>query len=116
MRAVVEERERDKPITRVLGERGGDRRSDKATADQGSRRTLKRGDNEEYAEGRLRRDAGKGDALAAAAVARVERGEVGWREAAHEAGVIERGPTLTELRRWWGKASAEERGSRRPGL
>jgi hypothetical protein len=72
----------DDLVAAAIGKHGGDRRSAQAKGDQGSDRTLKRGDNAAYLEARLRRDAPEmADAL--------ERGEIkSARAAAIEAGII----------------------------
>ena len=75
-------------VEAALGKHGGDRRSAQAKEDQGSIRTLKRGDNAAYLQARLRRDApAMADAL--------ERGEFkSARAAAIEAGIITSFPSL----------------------
>lgn len=75
-------------VEAALGKHGGDRRSAQVREDQGSVRTLKRGDNAAYLQARLRRDApAMADAL--------ERGEFkSARAAAIEAGIITPFPSL----------------------
>ena len=75
-------------VEAALGKHGGDRRSAQAKEDQGSDRTLKRGDNAAYLQARLRRDAPE---IAAA----LDRGEFkSARAAAIEAGIITPLPSL----------------------
>jgi hypothetical protein len=106
--AILAETDPNKTIGAVLGRHGGDHKSKQAKVDQPSRRRLIYGDNEKYAEARLRRDAGKGDAKAADAVGRVEHGELGWREAAHEAGIFKRRSGFKALCSAWKRALPEE--------
>jgi hypothetical protein len=75
-------------VEAAIGKHGGDRRSAQAKGDQGSDRTLKRGDNAAYLQARLRRDAPEvADAL--------ERGEIkSARAAAIEAGIITSFPSM----------------------
>lgn len=72
----------------VLGSHGGDRRSEQARQDQGSDRTLKRGDNAAYLKARLQRDHPE---IAEA----LDRGEYrSARAAAIEAGIVKPVPTV----------------------
>lgn len=72
----------------ALGRHGGDRRSEQARQDQGSDRTLKRGDNAAYLKARLQRDHPE---IAEA----LDRGEFrSARAAAIEAGIIRPVPTV----------------------
>lgn len=72
----------------ALKSHGGDRRSEQARQDQGSDRTLKRGDNAAYLKARLQRDRPE---IAEA----LERGEFrSARAAAIEAGIIKPVPTV----------------------
>jgi hypothetical protein len=89
----LNQEQRVEPVTKAeveaaLGSHGGDRRSPLAKEDQGSIRTLKRGENAAYLQARLRRDAPE------VAVA-LERGEFkSARAAAIEAGIIKPVPTV----------------------
>lgn len=78
----------DELVAAALKTHGGDRRSEQARQDQGSDRTLKRGDNTTYIKARLQRDHPE---LAEA----LERGKIkSARAAAIEAGIIKDIPSI----------------------
>ena len=80
--AILDRSNAGKRLSAVLGGHGGDRRSPEARKDQGSRRTLKRGETSEYLEARLRRSH-KDIATA------YDRGEFkSLKAAAREAGIV----------------------------
>jgi hypothetical protein len=70
-------------------------------SEKGSDRTI-RGDNSEYLATRLARDHRD-------LAAEVETGRMSIRKAAHEAGLIKEPDPAKRLRRWWAKASEEQR-------
>jgi hypothetical protein len=97
--AILDRSNAGKRLSAVLGGHGGDRRSPEARKDQGSRRTLKRGETSEYLEARLRRS--HKDIAAA-----YDRGEFkSLKAAARKAGIVKDPDPLRELKRWWGRAS-----------